>query len=85
MDQLKSGGTLCEPSDSEPNIKALKYGFAAMLNEGIDMNNEENSTNNAPLTLRQVGRPISDLGPENVSTELNNVVVGSTQSEEKTA
>lgn len=68
---------------TEPDAKAVKFGFAAMLNEGIDMDNEENGTSIPHLTMSQVGRLITKIGMDNAAAELNNVVVASTESTEK--
>jgi hypothetical protein len=80
---IEKWGTICEPSKGEPNIKALKYGFAAMLNEGIDISNDENGTDYPPLSLKQVGRMVSELGINQAAIALSNTVVKSTKSNEK--
>ena len=67
----------------EPNAKAVIFGFAAMLNEGIDIDNEENGTDMKPLTLKQVGRMITEIGFDKATKVLNETVVESTQSNEK--
>lgn len=72
-------------SGEEPNIKALIFGFTAMLNEGIEINNEENETKEKPLTQKQVGRMISEIGFQSVTEQMQETVVNSTQSEEKNA
>lgn len=69
----------------ESNAKAVKFGFMAMLNEGIDIANEENGTDIKPFTLKQVGRMITEIGLENTTAVLNKTVVDSTKSEEKNA
>ena len=38
----------------EPNIKAVIFGFSAMLNEGIEIDNEEKGTDEKPLSLKTV-------------------------------
>lgn len=82
---LEKWGKLCEPADktSEANIKAIKFGLAAMINEGIDISNDENGTNDPPLTLKQVGRILSDVGIEQTAKALNETVIKSTMSNEK--
>ena len=70
---------------NEPNAKAIIYGFTEMINEGIDIDNEENGTNNPPLTLKQVGRLISSVGFEQATIAMNETVVGSTENPEKNA
>lgn len=69
--------------DGEPNAKAVIFGFTAMLNEGIDIDNEENGTDIKPLTLKQVGRMITEIGLDNATNALNATVVESTQGDEK--
>lgn len=82
---LEKWGKLCQPPDktSEANIKALKFGIAAMINEGIDISNDENGTNDPPVTLKQVGRILSDVGIEQIAKALNEIVIKSTMSNEK--
>lgn len=82
-------GSLCEPGKTEdgkilePNIKALKFGFLTMINEGIDIDNEKNSTSNPYLTAKQVGRLISNFGAENAVKALNDTVIESSKNLEK--
>lgn len=80
---IEKWGAMCEPSKGEPNVKALKYGFAAMLNEGIDISNDENGTDHPPLSLKQVGRMVSELGIDQAAIALSDTVVKSTKSNEK--
>ena len=78
-------GELTDGSAGEPDAKAIIFGFWAMLNEGIDISNEENGTKDPPLTLKQVGRMISDVGLAEATAKLNKTVVDSTASDEKNA
>ena len=71
--------------EGEPDAKAVIYGFTQMLNEGIDIDNEENGTNNPPLTLKQVGRMITEIGLANATKTMNETVISSTKGEEKNA
>lgn len=81
---IEKWGELTDGTASgEPNIKAVKFGFTAMLNEGIDIENEEKGEDNKPLTLKQVGRMISELGLNVITNVLNSTVIDSTQSTEK--
>lgn len=70
-------------ANGEPEAKAVIFGFAEMINEGIDIENEEKGTNNPPLTLKQVGRIITEVGLTNAAEKLNSVVIESTKNEEK--
>ena len=79
-------GTKCEPIKGEPDLKAVKFGFAAALNEGIDMHNSENpKATKLFFTPKQVGRIMSELGLMDAKAALNDAVVKSTQSAEKNA
>ena len=82
---LEEWGNLTDGQSGEPNAKAVIFGFTAMLNEGIDMDNEENGTDIKPLTLKQVGRIITEVGLLEATKTLNKTVVDSTQSDEKNA
>ncbi len=42
--------------DGEPKIKELKTGIMLMINEAIDIENENNGSNDPMLTEKQVGR-----------------------------
>jgi hypothetical protein len=66
----------------EPDAKAVIFGFHEMLNEGIDIDNEENGTDIKPFTLKQVGRMITEIGLMNATKKLNETVVDSTKSDD---
>ena len=72
-------------NDGEPNAKAVIFGITAMLNAGIDMDNEENGTKEKMLTNKQVGRMITEIGLKSSAQLMNGVVIDSTQSAEKNA
>lgn len=76
-------GELSDGISGEPNAKAVIFGFREMINEGIDIQNEENGTDIKPLTLKQVGRIITEVGLETATTTLNETVIESTKSDEK--
>ena len=82
---LDEWGQLTDGSRGEPNAKAVIFGFTEMLNEGIDIANEENGTNEPFFTLKQVGRMITEIGLLEATKKLNNTVIESTKSEEKNA
>ena len=72
-------------NDGEPNAKAVIFGIMAMLNEGIDIENEENGTEEKMLTNKQVGRMITEIGLQSSAQLMNGVVIDSTKSGEKNA
>ena len=81
---LEHWGELTDGSEKgEPDAKAVIFGFREMINEGIDIENEENGTDNPSLTLKQVGRIITEVGLANATQVLNETVVESTKSDEK--
>lgn len=84
---LDNWGKLTDGAENngEPNAKAVIFGITAMLNEGIDIENEENGTKEKMLTNKQVGRMITEIGLQSSAQLMNGVVVDSTQSSEKNA
>jgi hypothetical protein len=79
-------GELTEGGESgEPNAKAVIFGFTHMVNEGIDIENEKNGTDVKPLTFKQVGRILTELGIEEMAKTMQNTVIESTKSTEKNA
>lgn len=74
---------LTDGIDSEPNAKAVVFGITAMLNEGIDISNEENGTNDPMLTTKQVGRMLTEIGLQGALSTMQKTVIDSTKSEEK--
>ena len=83
---LDAWGALTDGSKSnEPDARAVIYGFTQMLNEGIDIDNEENGANTPFFTEKQVGRLITETGFAAAVGNLNETVVKSTESAEKNA
>lgn len=82
---LDKWGSMSDGVNGEPNAKAVIFGFREMINEGIEIENEENGTDIKPFTLKQVGRMITEIGLMNATTTLNETVVESTKSAEKNA
>ena len=80
---LDEWGKLTDGSTGEPNAKAVIFGFTAMLNEGIDIDNEEKGLNLKPFTHKQVGRILTEIGLREATLKMNKTVVESTKSEEK--
>lgn len=75
-------GKLIDNKDGEPDIKALKFGLTEMINEGIDIDNDENGTNEPFMTSKQVGRIITELGLEEASKSLQDAVINSTKDDQ---
>lgn len=69
--------------NGEPQIKDLKAGIMAMINEAIDIENEENGTNEPMVTTKQVGRMMTEVGIETIVQKIREITVASTKSEDE--
>lgn len=67
----------------EGDAKAILFGFTEMLNEGIEIMNEQNGTDEKPLTKKQVGRILTQYGMENTAAKLAETITRSSIDEEK--
>lgn len=75
-------GELTEGKEHELDVKALKFGIAEMINEGIDIENEERETKREFLTNKQVGRIITEFGIEKMAQDVQKTVIESTKVED---
>lgn len=86
QDEYKSIDTWGALTDGETtgevNVKALIFGLMTMINEGIDIDNEENGTNTPLLTRKQAGRIITDIGVKTVTDNMNDLIIKSTKVED---
>ena len=80
--EVKKWGELTDAKSGEPNAKAIIFGFWAMINEAIDIENEEKGENKPLLTLKQVGRIISRAGLEKSALALNDAVIQATKEDD---
>lgn len=71
--------------NGEPRVKELKNGILAMMNEGIDIENEDNGTNLPLLTAKQVGRIMTEVGIDKIVEKIREITIASTQGEQKNA
>lgn len=78
---IEEWGNLSDGTNGEVNAKAVIFGITAMINEGIDIENEEKGTDIKPFTLKQVGRMITEIGLTEATKALNNTVIESTKDE----
>ena len=77
---VSAWGAIVENAEGgEPKIKDLKAGLMAMINEGIDIENELTGENKAMVTSKQVGRIISEVGFEEITNVIKNLTVVSTK------
>lgn len=78
---LEKWGELTQ-GDGEPKVKDLKAGIMAMVNEGIDIENENNGTKEPMLNEKQIGRIMSEVGIDVISAKIREITVASTKSED---
>ncbi len=65
----------------EAKVKDLKVGILAMINEAIDMQNEENNTNEPMLTAKQVGRIMTEVGIKKIVKAIQEITIASTKTD----
>ncbi len=75
---LEAWGALTE-GEGEPDIKALIFGMAAMINEGIDIDNEGKPEKEKKplLSHKAVGRMLTEVGVKMATETINDVVIES--------
>lgn len=76
-------GEMTDGKEREINIGALKFGISEMINEGIDIENENNEVKREFVTSKQVGRLITELGMKNLTDKVQETVIESTKNEEE--
>ena len=78
---VQAWGNLTDGKNEEINAKALIFGLAAMINEGIEINNDEKGLNEPILTEKQVGRLITKMGLKEAANKLNKAVIEGTKND----
>lgn len=68
--------------NGEPQVKDLKNGIMAMINEAVDIENEVNGTNEPMLTAKQVGRLMTEVGIDVIVKKIQEITIASTKSED---
>lgn len=63
----------------EPNIKDIKYSLWLMINEGIEMQNDDNDEKMETVDLNKAGRIITAFGLTNTSEKIKNLIIDSTK------
>lgn len=70
-----------DKESKEPSIKDIKWAFKEFINEGIEIENDETGGNRPLLSLKQVGRIISDIGLKGATKTLQGVTISSVVNE----
>lgn len=73
---------LTSGANGEVNVKALKFGYLQMLNEGLSIEAEEKGEEYTPLTSAFIGRMLTDIGLDTMTKTLQETVVESTKTDE---
>ena len=80
---MKNWGDIVEnKGGEEPKVKDLKYGLMSMINEGIDIENENNGTNEPLLNSKQAGRIITEIGFVKIFEKIKEITINSASGEE---
>lgn len=82
---IEEWGKLIEPKVGEPNVKALVFGVMEMINEGIEISNEDDGTDEKTLTHRQAARVLTEVGLQAVTDKVQKTVIDSTADDSKNA
>lgn len=80
---IEAWGNLTDGKNGEVNAKALIFGMRAMINEAIDIESDKTGENKPLLTLKQVGRIISEAGLQKSAEALNKAVIDATKDDEQ--
>lgn len=79
---ISKWGEIVENNHEEPKIKDLKFGLMAMINEGLDIENETSEVKRKFLTDKQIGRLLTSVGLTEITNKIKEVTKNSTQVDE---
>lgn len=79
----KWGKVVENKEEKEPKIKDLKNGLMAMINEGIDIENEDREEKLPFVNSKQVGRIISEVGFAEITSKIQELTINSTKTDEE--
>ena len=70
----KWGDLVSQNGGKEVDIKALKFGICEAINEGIEVENEENNSQRKLITLKQAGRILTEVGTQKIKEKLKEMI-----------
>lgn len=76
-------GEMTDGKEQEINISALKFGVLEMINEGIDIENEDKEEKMEFVTLKQVGRIITEIGIQKMTARVQETVIESAKNKDE--
>ena len=68
-----------EGENTEVDIGALKFGIPEMINEGIDIENETAEIKREFLTVKQIGRILTEIWMSKMTDKVQETVIDSTK------
>lgn len=68
-------------TSGEHSTKAVLFAIMCMINEGIEIENDDKGTNTKPLTQRQVGRMMTEVGLSQTMDKLHQTIINATDSD----
>lgn len=74
---MKKWGEILQPKNEEPKVKDLKWTFTEFINEGIDIENEDNEGKRPFVTTKQVGRLVSSVGMGEITAIMHGLTIDS--------
>ena len=76
-------GEMTDGKGQEINIGAFKFGVLEIINEGIDIENEDKEEKMEFVTLKQVGRIITEIGMQKMTDRVQETVIESTKDKDE--
>lgn len=76
-------GEMTDGKEQEINIGALKFGVLEMINEGIDIENENKEDKMEFVSLKQVGRIITEIGIQKMADRVQETVIESAKDKDE--
>lgn len=76
-------GEMTDGKEQEINIRALKFGVLEMINEGIDIENENKEDKMEFVSLKQVGRIITEIGVQKMADRVQETVIESAKDKDE--
>ena len=80
---IQKWGEIVENNHDTPKIKDLKFGLKAMINEGLDIENETSEVKRELLNDKQVGRLLTSVGLAEITNKIKEATTTSTKVDEK--
>ena len=63
--------------EGEPDIKALKFFMTEAINEGIEIENEKTDAKRKPISSKQVGRILTEVGISDTANKIMSTITDS--------